>query len=140
MDCDWYVYMPFLSCGSFKPARLITFEVFMVIYTPAAWGTVIFHCLPTPAFWDPDVRKLATTKCYSIVAFTKIGLMNTGINIATDVLLATLPIPIIWTLQINRRQKTALIGVLSVGYVAVAMGIVKAFSQVSLPTEPDQTL
>lgn len=115
-------------------------EGFMIVYTFVAWGTVIFLCLPVPAFWDTDLRALPTTKCYSIVAFTKIGLMNTGINITTDVLLATLPIPIIWSLQINGRQKIALIGVLSLGYAAVAVGIVKAFSQVTLPTEPDQTL
>jgi hypothetical protein len=112
----------------------------MIIYTLVAWATVIFLCLPVPAFWDTDLRKLPTTHCYSITAFTKIGLMNTGINIATDVLLATLPIPIIWTLRISRRQKVALIGVLSLGFSAVGVGIVKAFSQVTLPTEPDQTL
>lgn len=115
-------------------------EGFMIVYTFVAWATVIFLCLPVTAFWDTGLRALPTTKCYSIVAFTKIGLMNTGINIATDVLLATLPIPIIWSLQINGRQKIALIGVLSLGYAAVAVGIVKAFSQVTLPTEPDQTL
>jgi hypothetical protein len=112
----------------------------MVVYCFVAWGTVIFLCLPIPAFWDADLRKLPTTKCYDIRAFTKIGLMNTGINIASDVILATLPIPIILKLQINRRQKVALIGVLSMGYLAVAIGIVKAFFQVTLPTTPDQTL
>lgn len=112
----------------------------MIIYAPVCWGTIIFFCNPTAAFWNGDLRRLPTTKCYSIVAFTKIGLMNTGINIATDVLLATLPIPIIWKLQINQRQKIALIGVLSLGYVAVAMGIVKANFQITLPSQPDQTL
>ena len=112
----------------------------MVFYCLVAWGTVIFLCLPTAAFWDPDLKKAKGTHCYPITAFTKIGLMNTGINIASDVLLATLPIPIISKLQINGRQKIALIGVLSFGYLAVAIGIVKAVSQVSLPTTPDQTL
>lgn len=112
----------------------------MIVYGFVAWGTVIFLCLPVAAFWDSDLRILPTTKCYPITAFTKIGLMNTGINIASDVILATLPIPIIWKLQINKRQKIALIGVLSMGYLAVAIGIVKSFYQVTLPTTPDQTL
>ncbi|KAH6705431.1 hypothetical protein BKA61DRAFT_699186 [Leptodontidium sp. MPI-SDFR-AT-0119] len=113
--------------------------VFMSIYVFVCWGTVIFLCQPVAAFWDSDLRKLPTTRCYSIVVFSKIGLMNTGINIFTDVLLATLPIPIIWKLQINRRKKIALVGVLSLGYAAVAMGIVKTSHQISLPHTPDQT-
>lgn len=112
----------------------------MTVYCFVAWGTVIFFCIPTAAFWDPDIHKLPSTKCYPIKAFTKIGLMNTGFNIASDVILATLPIPIIRRLQITRRQKIALIGVLSLGYLAVGMGIVKAIYQVGLPTTPDQTL
>jgi hypothetical protein len=57
----------------------------------------------------------------------------------TDVLLATLPIPIIWNLQINRRQKISLIGVLSLGYFAVGLGVVKAIKQVQLPKDRDST-
>lgn len=110
----------------------------MVIYTFVAWGTVVFFCKPIATFWDASLRPVA--KCYSIVHFTNIGLMNTGINIASDVILATLPVQIIWKLQINQRQKFALIGVLSLGYITVAIGIVKAFYQVSLPKTPDQTL
>lgn len=65
--------------------------------------------------------------------------MNTSINMFTDVLLATLPIPIIWHLQINQRQKISLIGVLSLGYAAVALGVVKAIKQVELPKDSDAT-
>ncbi|KAL2062515.1 hypothetical protein VTL71DRAFT_6781 [Oculimacula yallundae] len=118
---------------------LWTVIIFMSIYVFICWGTVIFLCRPVAAFWNSDLRKLPTTKCYSIVIFSKIGLANTGINIFTDVLLATIPVPIIWKLQINRRQKIALIGVLSLGYAAVAMGIIKTSYQVSLPRTPDQT-
>jgi hypothetical protein len=80
-------------------------SVLMIFYTLVCWGTVIFVCLPAPAFWDSGLRRLPTTKCYFIVAFTNIGLMNTGINIATDVLLVTLPVHIIWNLQINRDRR-----------------------------------
>lgn len=65
--------------------------------------------------------------------------MNTSFNMATDVLLATLPVHIIWTLQINQRQKLSLIAVLSLGYAAVGLGVVKAIKQVELPTDRDAT-
>lgn len=65
--------------------------------------------------------------------------MNTSFNMFTDVLLATLPVHIIWTLQINQRQKISLIGVLSLGYAAVGLGVVKAIKQVELPKDKDAT-
>lgn len=113
----------------------------MIVYTLVAWGTIIFLCIPVTATWDTDIARLATTKCYSLAAFTDIGLMNTGINILTDVLLATLPAPIIWKLQLDMQSRLALIGVLSLGYVAVALGIARSLSQINFASElADQTL
>jgi len=63
--------------------------------------------------------------------------MNTAFNMATDVILATLPVQIIWNLQVNRRQKLSLIGVLSLGYAAVGLGVVKAIMQINLPKDKD---
>ena len=40
-----------------------------------------------------------------------------GTNIATDVLLATLPIPKVWKLQVNVRTKISLIAILSLGFL-----------------------
>lgn len=57
----------------------------------------------------------------------------------TDVLLAALPVHVIWNLQINRRQKISLIGVLSLGYAAVGLGVIKAIKQVGLPKDRDAT-
>ncbi|CZT52480.1 uncharacterized protein RSE6_13821 [Rhynchosporium secalis] len=113
--------------------------IFMSIYTIVSWGTVIFLCQPISAFWDIDVLKLPSTKCYPLVVFNTLGLLNTGITIFTDLLLATIPIPILWALQINPRQKVALIGVLSLGYAAVAVGIVKTSYQIPFLRNPDQT-
>jgi hypothetical protein len=44
-------------------------------------------------------------------------LTSAGFNIGTDVLSASLPIPIIWSLQMSPRTRGYLIGVLSLGYV-----------------------
>lgn len=38
-------------------------------------------------------------------------------NIFTDVVLATLPIPIIWNLQMKRRVRLSVIVILSLGYL-----------------------
>jgi hypothetical protein len=112
----------------------------MVLFTIACWGTLIFFCIPVRAFWEVKLRALPSTHCYPLVHFTNISVMNTSFNMATDVLLASLPVHIIWGLQINRRQKISLIGVLSLGWVAVGLGVVKAIKQIELPRVRDQTL
>ncbi|RNJ58055.1 hypothetical protein D7B24_005200 [Verticillium nonalfalfae] len=60
-------------------------------------------------------------------------------NIFTDVVLATLPIPIIWNLQMKRRVRLSVIAILSLGYFAVAMGVVKAIYQIAYGSNPDKT-
>lgn len=82
-------------------------------------------------------------------------------NIFTDVLFATFPVPIIWTLQMKLRTRLYLIGILSLGYMcvfhllslrlgrhsadsrrnrAVVMGILKAIFQIAFATDTDKSL
>jgi hypothetical protein len=80
----------------------------------------------------PNVR------CFSLRTYSFIGLFNSVINITTDVLFAILPIPVILKLQVNKRTKSSLIVVLSLGFFACVAGILKARLQVKLPDMPDQ--
>ncbi|EAQ83675.1 hypothetical protein CHGG_10079 [Chaetomium globosum CBS 148.51] len=86
-------------------------------------------------YWNPAVKP----KCYPIPLFVTFALVNTGFNIFTDVLFATFPIPIIWTLKMKRKLKVYLIAILSLGYFAVAMGIVKSVYQIAFARMPDKT-
>lgn len=43
----------------------------------------------------------------------------------TDILLALLPIPLIWGLKMNTRSRLSLIAVLSVGFLAAIAGIIR---------------
>jgi len=47
------------------------------------------------------------------------------VNIVTDFLLALLPIPLIWKLQMPVHARIGLVGILSFGLVAAAVGIVR---------------
>jgi len=42
-----------------------------------------------------------------------------GIAIATDVIVAVLPIPVIWRLNMKRRTRIYLVAILSVGWMYV---------------------
>ncbi|OAG25307.1 hypothetical protein CC77DRAFT_1004931 [Alternaria alternata] len=77
--------------------------------------------------------------CLSVSTFSQIALFNSIVNIATDFLLALLPIPVIFNLQVRIRIKIMLALVLSLGIFASVAGIMKAHLDVgilaaSLPT------
>lgn len=62
-----------------------------------------------------------------------------AVNIATDLLFAILPIPMVWGLQMNVRKKIGLISVLSLGFFASATAIYKTPMQYHFFEEPDFT-
>lgn len=107
---------------------------FLIVFTLASFGTLIFQCLPVHAAWDFTLREAPGTKCFSMPLFRDIGVFNSGtlnqveistaltelaINIATDILFACMPIPLIWKLQMNIRTKITLICVLGLGFLSV---------------------
>jgi hypothetical protein len=82
------------------------------------------------AGWDLPLRPPSfgngSAKCVSQSVFAQFALFNSIINIATDFLLALLPVPLIWKLQTGIRTKILVVGVLSLGLFACAAGIVKS--------------
>jgi len=103
---------------------------FVIFYTVLAWLTFFVRCKHFSGFWDP---KYAHT-CYPLKYVMHFGIANSGktaiatvrdpladtlvaFNIFTDVCFATLPIPIVWNLQMSSRTRISLIAVLSLGYV-----------------------
>ncbi|KAH7355703.1 hypothetical protein BKA66DRAFT_597566 [Pyrenochaeta sp. MPI-SDFR-AT-0127] len=118
--------------------------VFIVLMTIACAGTLIFQCLPVEAAWDLSIRPppvgTGDAKCFSMTIFRNLGLMNSSFNIITDILFASLPIPLIWRLQLRyTRTKISLIGILSLGWFASAAAIAKAIKQWNVLSDPDWT-
>ena len=75
--------------------------------------TFFLRCRPMAAAWDKSLGG----SCYPILLFVQFALINTAFNIFTDVLFATFPVPIIWSLQMKRNVRLYLIGILSLGYL-----------------------
>ncbi|TDZ20098.1 hypothetical protein Cob_v007164 [Colletotrichum orbiculare MAFF 240422] len=109
--------------------------VFVVGYTVMAWLSFFLYCTPLEGYWNKSLKP----SCYNIKLFVNFALVNTAFNIFTDVCFATLPIPIIWVLQMKLRTRVYLIVILSLGYFAVAMGVIKAFYQIAQPSSKDGT-
>ncbi|KAJ6110063.1 hypothetical protein N7486_002298 [Penicillium sp. IBT 16267x] len=80
----------------------------------------VFQCLPVKAYWE--VEPTYPHKC-----------MNDGdivfsasvINIFTDLLVTTLPMPLIWRLKLPTRQRLAVISIFGLGVVVNVAGSVR---------------
>ncbi|KAF1916615.1 hypothetical protein BDU57DRAFT_238510 [Ampelomyces quisqualis] len=115
--------------------------IFIVLMTLGCGGSLVWQCLPVAAAWDYSLRPppfgTGNARCYNTDVFKSLGLMNSILNILTDVLFALLPVPLIWQLQLNMRTKISLIAILSLGWFACAAAIAKSVLQARVFDDPD---
>ena len=50
---------------------------------------------------------------------------STAVDIICDLLIMALPLRLLWNLQINRQQKTALAAIFSLGFIIIIFAIVR---------------
>ena len=72
--------------------------LFVVGYLSANLFTQIFGCSPRSKYWNPDIPG-------HCINYTKAGLAYGSMNIASDLLIFVLPLPIVWRLKLSRREK-----------------------------------
>ncbi|XPS72488.1 hypothetical protein M3J09_004653 [Ascochyta lentis] len=115
---------------------------FLTAFTIVSFCTLMFQCVPIAAAWDTRLRPPpigeGSAKCFSMQTFGRIGMFNSVINILTDFLLALLPVPLIWQLQLNLRTKISLILVLSLGLFACVAGIMKVRLNKTILSDPNR--
>ncbi|KAK3901269.1 hypothetical protein C8A05DRAFT_16518 [Staphylotrichum tortipilum] len=124
-----------LSRGNWYNRILWGLIGFTCFYTLFSFITFLTYCKPIAGQWNPSLRP----KCYDRTLYRDFGLFNAACNIFTDISFATLPIPLIWSLQLQRRVRLYLIVILSGGYCAVALGIAKAVFIIAYVRETDGT-
>ncbi|KAG9194707.1 hypothetical protein G6011_04742 [Alternaria panax] len=105
---------------------LIGMLVFIVAFTIGSTFAIIFQCIPVQAGWDYSLRPpTGTAKCYDAEIFKNVGVFNSSINIATDLLFALIPIPMLYRLQVTIQTRIGLAVILSLGLFASAVAIYK---------------
>lgn len=103
----------YLRLSPNKKFRRVTL-IMMAIVTAQATANVltcIFQCLPVSYVWE-QVTPGSHGKCVQINEFY---LANAALNILTDFMTYTLPMPMLWELQLPKRQKIGLIAILGLG-------------------------
>jgi hypothetical protein len=82
------------------------------------WLVLLFDCWPVEYFWEQtDIFKQG--KCISTEILLIIAYCYSSLTIVCDITLGILPACLIWCLQMSRRTKLALVGVLSLGAMYV---------------------
>jgi len=109
------ILLLYIRILSYQHARYAVYAILaIVILTNGIWTfvTVMTACTPLNAFWD---RTIPDAWCRPLVWWYA----NTGLHIATDVLLYVLPLPVIVNLHIKLRQKIVLYAVFALGFLYV---------------------
>jgi len=84
----------------------------MGLYTLGCFFTVVFQCTNLAVQWDRNAKGT----CWGVRTLKALSYTNVAFNILTDLLFAIfIPIPMFWSVQMNRRKKSLVIGILSLG-------------------------
>jgi hypothetical protein len=80
------------------------------------WLVLLFNCHPIAYFWH-QVDGTITGKCLPKGTLLDIAYLYSILSMLCDIALGTLPAFLVWKLQMNRRTKLAVGGILSLGAV-----------------------
>ncbi|KAK1842765.1 integral membrane protein [Colletotrichum chrysophilum] len=101
-----------------------------------------FQCLPVSAFWLRfDANANLSPSDYECGVNVKTFFIANAIpNIITDVLLLLLPVPGIWSLQLRKPQKVALVGIFTLGIFVTAVSFIRLHYVLAIDfADPDTT-
>lgn len=90
----------------------VTF-VISELYSAFFFFIFVFQCIPTEYFWTRYTNGTGSCLDTSIVVAATYG--YSAISCVGDLIYATLPISLVWSLQMSGREKTAVIAILALG-------------------------
>ncbi|KAG9195799.1 hypothetical protein G6011_00920 [Alternaria panax] len=126
-----------LQYGRIFTVREMRIPLHIIMAICIAWGittlfTSIFTCVPVHAYW-----KILEQPGANCMANKTIWYVNASINIFTDLMVALLPVHVIWTLQIALRQRVALLAILTIGWFVCVVSILRLHALIALVEHPD---
>lgn len=87
---------------------LITTAIALSIYCISFIAITIAQCTPINSFWKPNVEG----KC---INYAVLSLAGGIINVMTDLVILTLPMPLLWRLKVSKKEKWQVILAFSMG-------------------------
>ncbi|KAI4847261.1 hypothetical protein E4T44_04612 [Aureobasidium sp. EXF-8845] len=121
------------SKKSFINALCVTSAMFIIMNAISLF-VIIFHCTPISRAWDTTTPG---GKCNSATVLTNIYYADTAVNIFTDWFCALLPVPLLWSVQLNRNSKVSVVFLLSLGILASLSACIRLKYTVNLNNSTD---
>lgn len=90
--------------------RIACYVVMAIVAAYSTWAVVsgYVNCVPVAKFWDHTIEG-------NCLSFEAVWFFNAGMNIATDITLLIMPMPLLSQLQLPRMQKFALMAIFALG-------------------------
>ncbi|KAI0416887.1 hypothetical protein F5X98DRAFT_170128 [Xylaria grammica] len=103
-----------------KKFRIVCIVSLIIV---GAWGLsqlliCLFLCTPVAGFWDASLNA-------TCIPIPLQWYVNAGGNIATDVVVFVLPLPVLAQLGLPRMQKISLVGIFSLGFFTCAISVIR---------------
>lgn len=89
---------------------IIVATVLIMCWSVSQLLVATFNCSPIPKFWDDSI----SGSCIPNYPFWYI---NAAGNIATDVAIFVMPLPVLGKLNLRKAQKIMLMGIFSLGFL-----------------------
>jgi hypothetical protein len=98
-----------------------------ILYTAISFASAIglvflfftvFQCGPVDYFWNRGTRT-ETGTCISADLLINIGYFYSASAAFTDLIFVLVPVALVWNLHMDRRNKSAVIGILGIGCMLV---------------------
>ncbi|KAF2999757.1 hypothetical protein E8E13_005049 [Curvularia kusanoi] len=123
----WSIGFTILRIAVGKRWVVWSIYVALVMVTLTSISTGVFQlvqCKPMNAIWDADALAHGG-ECINRKYLAAMSTTLAAVSIATDWYMALIPIPLMWNLQMERRIKLSIGGLLGLGVFASIAGIVR---------------
>ncbi|KAF9876561.1 integral membrane protein pth11-like protein [Colletotrichum karsti] len=91
-------------------------------YPPILWITMACACRPVSFYWTQYLGE--TGSCINVsLFFLLLGI----VNMFNDIVILFVPVPRIWELQMNKRTKTSIIGIMLLGGFVCVASVVRIY-------------
>ncbi|KAK7177528.1 integral membrane protein [Paraphaeosphaeria sporulosa] len=115
-----------------RSVQIACWAILSIVISYTIWTVLgsVFACIPVRAFWTKEEG--ASCLNQSTMWYT-----NAAINIVTDFIIILLPMPVIKSLHLARRQKMALYIIFAVGGIVCIMSILRLQSLAVIANSAD---
>ncbi|EME48441.1 hypothetical protein DOTSEDRAFT_121192 [Dothistroma septosporum NZE10] len=128
--------------GHVKKFRIACYCVIASVVFYIVWGSfsTAFYCFPASGFWHPEA--VAEGKAHCQAQWTvkvPIWFFNAALNMATDIAIAVLPLPVIKSLNLPRKQRISLMFVFGIGGFIIIISIIRLSGLYAIAVSHDPT-